>query len=236
MRLLSIETSELRGSVALLCEGRVDHELALSSKFRSAQALAPAIAEVLAAEGWAAGHLEGIAVGIGPGSFTGLRVGIATAKTLAWALQIPTAPVGTLQAIAAQAAVDLAAKSVSPPWRIVAASNAYRKQVFTATYEFHEDLSSTEISPPTTMDLQQWANQVMEPAWVTGPALKLLTPNHLEALSTQLIDTKQWAPTAAMIGRLGHRKFQNSEALEPSQLLPEYGRVSAAEEKRPEKK
>lgn len=91
--------------------------------------LAPMAREVMAQAGLAFGRLERIAVTVGPGSFTGLRVGIAFAKGLALALDLPAVGVGTLEALAAQALDDGAQGLIVP------AIDARREQLYLQAFE-----------------------------------------------------------------------------------------------------
>src|SRR5688572_22548430 len=102
-RLLAIETTTFTGSIALLDEDRIVAEARLPDELRSAQSLAPAIQTLLSHAGWPVNSLNLIAVAQGPGSFTGLRVGVTTAKTLAYALEAEVLGVDTLDVVAAQA-------------------------------------------------------------------------------------------------------------------------------------
>ncbi|MEB2323652.1 MAG: tRNA (adenosine(37)-N6)-threonylcarbamoyltransferase complex dimerization subunit type 1 TsaB, partial [Sorangiineae bacterium] len=101
MRVLGIETSAAaRGTVAL-AEGGVRLAEA-SHEVRSAHAelMLPLIARLLAEAGWARGSLDRLAVGVGPGSFTGVRVGIALAQGIALGLGVPVVGVPSLAAMA----------------------------------------------------------------------------------------------------------------------------------------
>jgi tRNA threonylcarbamoyladenosine biosynthesis protein TsaB len=103
VRVLAIETSSPRGSVALTERGRVivsfDHEQANAH----AERLLPLVERAIAESGFSKRSLERVAVGVGPGSFTGLRVGIAHAEGIALGLGIPLVGVGALRAMAATA-------------------------------------------------------------------------------------------------------------------------------------
>lgn len=99
MKVLGVETSSTRGGVALVDGGKVLAEVSLPEKRHHAQELFRAVEECLGGTSPRAGGLEGIAVSVGPGSFTGLRVGIACAKGLAWTLGLSVACVRTLPAL-----------------------------------------------------------------------------------------------------------------------------------------
>jgi tRNA threonylcarbamoyladenosine biosynthesis protein TsaB len=127
LRVLGIETSSVRGSVALL-EGQ--RQIAVASHDRENAhdaSLQPLIEQVLAEAGWAPRQLDRLAVGIGPGSFTGLRVGIAFAHGLSEGLQIPLLGVSSLQAMAG-------AVSAQEPRLRVPLLDARRGEFFLAAY------------------------------------------------------------------------------------------------------
>src|SRR4030095_16768186 len=101
MRILALESATLAGGAALLDGAIVVGEGRTNIALTHSERLMVAVDRLLADAGWTVTDLEGIAVSVGPGSFTGLRVGIATAKGLAVALGLPVAPVPTLDALAA---------------------------------------------------------------------------------------------------------------------------------------
>lgn len=100
MRVLAIETSTGRAQVALLDAGRVVLARTAALPNQSAEQLLPLIAQSLAEAGWAKSEISRIGVAVGPGSFTGLRVGIACAQGLALGLGIPIVGVTSLRAMA----------------------------------------------------------------------------------------------------------------------------------------
>ena len=127
--LLALETSGKSGSVAILRveDGlQVCDNVLLSPDFGSAKTLAPAIESLLSTNAIQMRSLAAIALLTGPGSFTGLRVGVATAKAIAYALQIPVVEIDTLDAIAQQCPVTSNS--------VYAVLDAYRGQVFCAEY------------------------------------------------------------------------------------------------------
>ena len=85
MRLLALETSGMSGSVATLASGGKPQVVRLPATERSARGLAPAVREAVRLAGWKPTEVGVVAVTVGPGSFTGLRIGVTTAKTLAYA-------------------------------------------------------------------------------------------------------------------------------------------------------
>ncbi|HXH82846.1 MAG TPA: tRNA (adenosine(37)-N6)-threonylcarbamoyltransferase complex dimerization subunit type 1 TsaB, partial [Candidatus Tectomicrobia bacterium] len=102
MRVLAVETSTLAGGVALLEDDRLVAEYLLDVRRTHSERLLAAVDRVLADAGWSARDIDGLAVAVGPGSFTGLRIAVSTVKGLALALGIPAvAAVPSLDAMAA---------------------------------------------------------------------------------------------------------------------------------------
>ena len=126
--LLAFDTSTAAVTVALFDGERVLAESTTLGAMRHGELLAPAISSALSAAGAVRQDLSAIAVGVGPGPFTGLRVGLVTARTLAAVLDIPVYGVCTLDVLAAEA-VD---NSISEEFLV--ATDARRKEVYWASY------------------------------------------------------------------------------------------------------
>lgn len=99
-RILAIDTSGPILGLATTTDDTVTHRVEEHGPTRHVEHIVPTIERVLAREGWSARSLDGVAVAAGPGSFTGLRVGMAAAKAVALAADIPVISVGTLEALA----------------------------------------------------------------------------------------------------------------------------------------
>lgn len=223
LRILALETSGRSGSVAALDGQHPLVQIELEPTQRSAQALAPAIARVLAEAGWQPRQVELVAVTAGPGSFTGLRVGVTTAKTFAWATGAAVLGIDTLEAIARQA-FDDGANGVEPP--VAVALEAERDEIFAAVYG---PSPGEVLHAPAIVASQTWLAG-LEPGWrVTGPALARLgdqIPAHVQAVANSL-----WAPKASTVGQLAAWRFEHGQRDDVWQLVPRYFRRSAAEEK-----
>jgi tRNA threonylcarbamoyladenosine biosynthesis protein TsaB len=126
VKILGIETSTLTGSVALVADGRLLGETTLSVSVQHSERLMPAIEQLLQDAGVGPGDVDLFAVADGPGSFTGLRIGIAAAQGLALAHGRPVAGVSTLRGLAMNAALH--------PGPIVPVLNAYRGAVYFGVY------------------------------------------------------------------------------------------------------
>ncbi len=125
-RILAFDTSSARGSVALLEGQGVRAEIRLHSLQTHSTQLLRSIRFLLRQLGWKLQDLNVVAAGIGPGSFTGIRIGIATALGLSQSLSIPFVGISGLDALAHQAAV--------PNGRIAVLLDAHRSQVYYAEY------------------------------------------------------------------------------------------------------
>ncbi len=140
MRVLGIETSALRGSVALVEAGRVVRAASQTEPNAHAERTLPLVERVLAEAGWARSSLDRVAVGIGPGSFTGLRIGMALGQGIALGLGIPVVGVGSLRAMAAAVPADRSGLRVP-------LLDARRSELFAAVY----DAAGQELVAPLAL-------------------------------------------------------------------------------------
>jgi tRNA threonylcarbamoyladenosine biosynthesis protein TsaB len=142
--LLAFDTATPAVTVALHDGETVLAERTVVDAMRHGELLAPGIAEVLAAAGADRSDLTGVAVGVGPGPFTGLRVGLVTARTLAAVLDLPVRGVCTL---------DVLAAAVEVPGRFVVATDARRKEVYWASYADRLNrVNGPYVSKPAEVD------------------------------------------------------------------------------------
>jgi tRNA threonylcarbamoyladenosine biosynthesis protein TsaB len=151
---LALETIGLAGSVALFKHGELVCQAVLPPEIGSARSLLPAIDQLCREHQVSPADLKLISLSFGPGSFTGLRVSVATAKTLAFALKIPVTAVDTLEVLA-YAATREALKKYAPPFSMAVAIDAYRKQVFrllaqvdVATEVSAEQVKNSQVAYP----------------------------------------------------------------------------------------
>ena len=231
MVILAIETATKAGSIALLRDGKVAGERHLDPAVGSARTLAPAIEQLLAEQRVRPDQLELIAIGTGPGSFTGLRVGITTAKTLAYALGCGIVGVDTLDAIAQQVGGEAAGGNRDS--QLHAAIDAQRREVFLATYEPTDgaDLAPIwrRVAPTAIVPIDRWLSQLAPGTIVTGPALSRLRSQLPPTVLTAAEEC--WTPQAATIGRLGLLAWHSGRRDDLMKLMPTYLRPSYAEEK-----
>lgn len=221
MRRLALETTERIGSIAAWEGDALLREDRLNPDQQSARSLAPAIKRLLQEVGWKPADVELVAVTIGPGSFTGLRLGLATAKTFAYAVGANILGVGTLEAIAA------AAPEYASPLSV--AVDAQRGDVVAGEFQMGPDGWLLASGPPRLMPSSAWLESLSSQTYVGGPALRRYAdhvPSHAIVLPDEL-----WSPSAAQVGRLAARDWTAGRRDDLWSLLPIYSRRSAAEEK-----
>lgn len=218
MRVLAVETSTLSGGAALLDGERVVGEYTLDVRLTHSERLMAAIDQLLTDAGWTARDLEGLAVSVGPGSFTGLRVGLSTVKGLALALSVPVAAVPTLDAMAAM--LPFAALPVCP------VLDARKREVYASRYRWdglamRREWDYLAIAPD---DLDR---RLDEPVIVVGDGADSLR----SPLAHRIVPPRR-GPAPAVVGALGHARLAIGETVAAAELAPIYLRPSEAELKR----
>lgn len=204
MRLLAIETATIAQSVALVEDDRLLAELSYEAKGNRGGVLLPTVDRVLQKAGVAARDLDAVAVSVGPGSFTGLRVGLATAKGLALGAGAMVVGVPTLEALAEGYALA--------DGTICALLDAYRGEVYMALFR-RKGNALERLSP----------DAVLAPGAVASALVAIEGPVHLigngaaryhERLQASLGDRAcmtdeglRAVPSAAVVARLGIRQF-----------------------------
>jgi tRNA threonylcarbamoyladenosine biosynthesis protein TsaB len=224
-RIVAIETSGRYGSVAALLGDKDDADfigqIALTGEQRTAQALAPALRQLLQDAGWSPRWVDLVAVAVGPGSFTGLRIGVTTAKTFAYAVGAEVIGANTLDALAAQTP-----RSASPLWTVL---DAQRQELFAAKFVVPE-VGDWQTDRETAIVPQDaWLAELQAGEHVTGMALTRLAarlPAGVEVVSIDL-----WQPMATAVGVVAWRMYQAGHRDDVWQLAPQYYRPSAAEER-----
>jgi tRNA threonylcarbamoyladenosine biosynthesis protein TsaB len=221
MRVLAIETSASVGSVAALAGSELLGDLTLPPEQGSAQSLAPALKTLLDMVRWRSEDVELVAVTIGPGSFTGLRVGVTAAKTFAYAVKAQVLGLDTLETIAAGCPREV--------HTLATAMDAQRGQVVAEAFRRGPDGWFSARASSQLMDLDAWLATLSPGTWVAGPVLRNVPK---EALAhVRVVDPHHWAPTAAALARLAAHRFASGDRDDLWALAPRYFRQSAAEEK-----
>lgn len=153
MYLLSIDTATNSGGVALSRNAEVVSIWMCKTPMRYSERIIPWIESVLDAHGLTPPQLDALAVALGPGSFTGIRIGMATAKALAQSLQKPLLGISTLEALAYR---HRWSHGLIVPW-----IDARRQQVFGAAYRI-SGLNIEEVIPPSVDAPQRWLKKLSD--------------------------------------------------------------------------
>jgi tRNA threonylcarbamoyladenosine biosynthesis protein TsaB len=221
MRILALETTEPIGTVAAMLDDNLLAQLDLDSQQRTAGAFAPALKALLRQVGWKPSQVELVAATIGPGSFTGLRIGLTAAKTFAYAVEAAILGVDTLETIAAAAPPEVETLSV--------AVDAQRGDVVAAWFQRGPDGWFEQLRPSQLIKADVWLNDLPQGTHVSGPILQKLASSVPECL--RILDRQYWAPSAASVARLAAHQYAAGRRDDVWTLLPRYCRRSAAEEK-----
>jgi tRNA threonylcarbamoyladenosine biosynthesis protein TsaB len=162
---LIIDTALEEAIVALGKDGKIIGELTNKETHSHASFIQEAIANLLEGQQMAMTEIDAIVVTLGPGSYTGLRVGLATAKGIAYALEKPLIGLSTLSALAA-AAVQVSPTTIEVSTQFFSMIDARRMEVFGAIY----DITLNPILPEQAIVLDQtkWNSIVMQPTVVIG--------------------------------------------------------------------
>ena len=196
MRILAIDTSCGAASVAVLDSGAADPLAALSRPMTRghAEALAPMVEEAMRAADGGFASLGRIAVATGPGSFTGIRVGLAMARAMGVALGIPVAGVSTLAAFAAPLL------SEPRPGVIAAAIDARHGALYFQLFE----ASGRPLGPPRCDAPRECVRAIgAGPAWFAGDAAAIVAAEAHRAGLPYDLDGAREAPDIVALGRMG---------------------------------
>lgn len=215
MKLLAIETATRQMGVAAAEDGRVVSSVELLADYPHAVELPGAVNRVLEAAGWQLSDLNAIAVDVGPGSFTGLRIGIAFVKALTFAKKLPVVAVSSGDLLACNAAY---AGEIICPFL-----DAKQKNVYAAQYVFKDNqpqrLSEWFLGKP-----EEYLAQIKKPAIFVGDGCAVygeLLRKHLGEKAV-IASTDCWLPRVAVLARLGFERFQQGQKEDAAGLVPLY--------------
>jgi len=222
MKILAIDTSTPSGSIALLEDDQLIAELTTCIQKTHAERLLPSIKTLLDNIGTKLEDIDGFALAIGPGSFTGLRIGLSTIKGLAWSLNKKVAGISTLEALAMN--LPYSDKPVCPML------DARKKEVYAAVYKCNNNWPEC-IMPDTALSPDNLINKIKEPTIFLGDGIKV----YGNLIKDMLKDTAVIAPAhlwqikASSVGLLAWKKFKSGNIESPESIRLNYLRPSEAE-------
>lgn len=222
MLVLGIETSTKTGSVAVASEKEIIAQYSLNIEVTHSERLMSTVDRVLKDTGIAVSALGGFAVAIGPGSFTGLRIGLAAVKGLALATGKPVAAVPTLEALAWN--LPYAAHPVCP------LLDARKNEVYAAMYRF-EGNALVHVMAEAVMSLSRLEEHISEKTIFTGEASRLFREEIEKQFGDRALFAPQSAilPSAATVAEIGSLMIKNGRHADPDRLTPMYIRRPEAE-------
>jgi len=223
IRALAIETSGRLGSVALAEDGKTLAEDTFPHGLQHAARIVPAIDSLCRQLGWTSSDLREIFVSAGPGSFTGLRIGITLAKTLAMVTRANLVAVPSVRVLVENAPPE--AKNA------IIVLDAKRDQIFTASFTRSPD-GWTELEPAQLSTLTAILSKSPRPVHLIGEGIpyhrKFIPENDPGILLT---DESQWRPQAKIVATLGWQMARANKFTDAMNLRPIYIRKPEAEEK-----
>lgn len=231
MIVLSMDTSAVTASVALLENSSVIGSFDIHNKLTHSEKLLPMIDNLLTNAGYTVDDIGLIGVSVGPGSFTGVRIGVSTAKGLALPNNIPIVAVSALEALAENFSflTEMSFDKV-----IIAPSmDARRNELYNALFSYDGKLVSrlTEDRPITCDELFVELEKYGLPVLINGDGAKKL----FDFLSDKTSVNKALLPellqkqNAVSVGKIAYKKFLNGEYTDALKIAPLYLRTSQAE-------
>ena len=216
-KLLLIETSGRVGRIGVAQGPTLLAEHVLDESRRHARDLAPAVADLLRQHGWQARDLAAVIASLGPGSYTGLRVGIMSAKALAYATGCAVGGVPTFHVLARQA-------ESADGLTIEVVGDAQQEKLY--VQRFRRGTTTEPFAPDTDLEV------VAGPDWAKTrpPSDLLIGPGVLKALRWLAVPATAVEPTVAALLAVGWERFVHGDPANVMAVEPLYLRRSSAEE------
>jgi tRNA threonylcarbamoyladenosine biosynthesis protein TsaB len=222
--ILAIETATMCGSVALLSGNRCLAEHSVDTATTHSRRLIQQVAQVMRETETEWQQLDGIAVSLGPGSFTGLRIGLGTAKGLAMATNRPLLGVPTLDGLARQL--------IAPPAsRVCALLDARKNEVYAAFYACNPEGIPARIGEYLVLKPAELAGLIEAPTILIGDGAVVYRDLFREALGVSAIFTplRAFFPRASTIGLIASEMHGDHDFADQDTVVPIYVRPSEAE-------
>ncbi len=241
-KILALQSATQPGSITLAQGTELLVSQHLDPHLRTAQSFAPAIASALSQAKWTAEQVDLFAVNAGPGSFTGLRIGVTAAKVFAYATQCHVLAFNTLDIIAAGTPPLSGQTAEQTLWVIM---DAQRRGLHVRRYRIQAASRAEEFAPlPTSRPLYRWEpkgetallawndwrNQVRPGHLISGPAVQ--RPGGDWPQGARIVDAAWHRPSADVLAAFAFEQFREGRRDDFWHLVPDYHRRSAAQERR----
>ena len=227
MKILAFETSAKAASVALLEKGKLLGESYQNTGLTHSQTLMVMAEDLLKACNLTAKDVEAVAVAEGPGSFTGVRIGVAAAKGFAWGGELPCYGVSTLEAMARNLGVYQG--------YVVPAMDARRNQVYTAIFHAEKGILSRveEDMAISLAELGEKIKNFAEPVFLVGDGALLCYNTLLEEIPGSVLPPEhRMHQRAAGVALAAQAMIDAGDPGNGAELTPNYLRLSQAERER----
>jgi tRNA threonylcarbamoyladenosine biosynthesis protein TsaB len=223
MKVLGIDTSTPCGSVGLIDDELIISEYLLNIPVTHSERLLGAIGLMLKEARFAIGDLDGWALSLGPGSFTGLRIGVSAVKGLALASRKPVAGVSTLDVLAYQIS--------STPYLIYPIIDARKGEVYTASYRYGEGNDLKRQSVYQAIKPEELIRKIQERTIFVGDGVRTYGDYLRNSLSSLAVfpPNQLNVPHGSGVAKLGLELLRKGEQLDLATFTPLYVRPSEAE-------
>ena len=222
MKILAVDTATISCSAAVIDNTSVCAELTTHKKQTHSKHLMASIDSVLESADCRAGDLDGFAVTVGPGSFTGLRIGMATIKGLASAVDKPVVGITSLEALSWQCSAQT--RLICP------LLDARKAEVYGATYRFSKD-RLIQQTPACAVRPAAFVGEINEPCVFIGSGAQLYQKKIRDVLGDKayFVPGDQNMIRASSVGFLSLKRFKKNDTVSAADLMPFYIRKSDAE-------
>jgi tRNA threonylcarbamoyladenosine biosynthesis protein TsaB len=222
-RAIAVETSGRIGSIAIVSDGKILREEQFPHGLQHAAQIIPIVDKLCRSQNWSPREVQQLYVSAGPGSFTGLRIGITMAKTMALASGVKIVAVPTTAVLVKNAPRDA--------MNLIIVLDAKRDQIFTARFEKIGD-KWIEREPAHLDDLAGMLQRSPRPVHLLGEGI----PYHEKFIPKNdgviVTPADSWRARAAAVAEIGEAMAARGEFADPFTLIPIYIRRPEAEEKR----
>ena len=226
MKILALESSATACSAALWGEEGLIAQSFQNSGLTHSRTLLPMVRDLLNNCGTGLEQVDVIAVAVGPGSFTGLRIGLAVIKGLALPRQLPCAGVSTMAALA----WGLAGEGT-----VIGAQDARRGQVYWGAFDLASHRRLTEDAAAPVTELENFVQSCKKPLFFVGDGATLCYNTYKSVPGVVCTPPALQVLRGAGVALAAKALWENGECVPPAALLPDYHRLSQAERERAER-
>lgn len=218
MKILAIDTSSFPASVAIADNGILMGEYVIRNQRKHSQNIMMMTERLFDDLGMDISDIDVFSVTSGPGSFTGLRIGISSVRAFAQAMKKPVAPVNTLEALAYNFSLSDAV--------IVPMLDARRDEVFTAAYKFNNG-TATEITPPCVMTISEICEKYKDSDVIMTGDGAIIHRDELDGFKLAPLNLAE--TRASSLALAAYKKAEKNELCDYNHVSPLYLRKSQAE-------